>query len=1085
MVGLVLCGSALAQPSDPPAQESLTLTDELDEYPLGLHMEILVDPSGEFTIEEVSSPEFDSQFVPSQAEVPSYGFTEEVYWVRLRLDNQTLATDEWMLEQGFANTQYIDLYTPMPERDGFSVKQTGILRPLSTRDIPYPKIVFKLEIPPGSQQTYYLRFQNSAAMTLALNLWTQDAFQVKYQTEQQIQGLFYGALIGLFFMVLFNLFIEFRDASYIYYLTFLATYIFYFASYDGYTSIYFLADLYYLTPYYGPLAWAAMWMSVLAFGYEFLNVRENIPRLRLFFLVILGVWGLLIVLTPLTDYHFISQFMVPWALVTLMVTLITGVISILRRYRTARFFLIGWSLLLLTVFMTILVRFGVFPSTVFSENAFRIATLLTAASWSLALFDRVNLLKAETESANRKLQISENRLSQILEGLPIGVVLYGKDAKPQYVNRRTVEILNDPARNIQVDISVGRTLAEAIDYFSLKVAGSNEIYPLEKIPIYSALHGEPASADDVEADLGDSRVPLEIWASPLRDEAGDVESAVVAFQDISSRKQAEMERHISEARFRVIAENNPDGIAFMGRDRKVIYVSPSYLRMVGKTAEELVGQTGIGLVHPDDRDYTAIKFNEALQQPNTRVLAEYRIPHKDGSYIWVETSAINLLDNPYVQAVVLISHNISERKQKEIELANYRSHLETLVETRTEELSRVNKQLKIHLDWLSAINIVSHTLADSTEFTQIFEKIIEIINDLFSLQCSFIAKLEEGGNELKILAYYCPDKGKQVLQSTTTLLPVEVMSNLSQEEDRIVFLSEDQLNSMSGPIVSFLQDLKVQNIAFVPLIRREQVLGILGLEMRDEGRRIRRDELDLLKIFSTDVAQLIENSRLYDQSKALIALEERNRLARDLHDSVTQVLFSATLLADVLPQIWRRDPELGLQRLEKLKVLTRGALAEMRTMLLELRPYAVIHTPLGDLLKQLAEAVASRTGVQLQLDIDQIPILPEDVQFTYYRIAQEALNNVVKHAQARLVTVRLGATPMPPDSFGVERQEIKLVIQDDGVGFAAMKEDSSRLGVGIMRERAAAIQASLSLDSKPGLGTKVTLIWDKFSGSQP
>ena len=93
---------------------------------------------------------------------------------------------------------------------------------------------------------------------------------------------------------------------------------------------------------------------------------------------------------------------------------------------------------------------------------------------------------------------------------------------------------------------------------------------------------------------------------------------------------------------------------------------------------------------------------------------------------------------------------------------------------------------------------------------------------------------------------------------------------------------------------------------------------------------------------------MIENHQLLDQVQATAAAGERNRLARDLHDSVTQVLFSATLVADVLPQIWRRDPERGLQSLDKLRRLTRGALAEMRTMLLELRPSAVINTPLGD-----------------------------------------------------------------------------------------------------------------------------------------
>ena len=125
------------------------------------------------------------------------------------------------------------------------------------------------------------------------------------------------------------------------------------------------------------------------------------------------------------------------------------------------------------------------------------------------------------------------------------------------------------------------------------------------------------------------------------------------------------------------------------------------------------------------------------------------------------------------------------------------------------------------------------------------------------------------------------------------------------------------------------------------------------------------------------------------------------------------MLFSASLVAEVLPKIWRRDPEQALESLEELRRLTRGALAEMRTMLLELRPSALVNTPLSELLAQLTEAVTSRTGLPFQLFIEQIPSLPEDVHISFYRIAQEALNNVVKHAQASQVAVSLSAMPAP------------------------------------------------------------------------
>ena len=195
-------------------------------------------------------------------------------------------------------------------------------------------------------------------------------------------------------------------------------------------------------------------------------------------------------------------------------------------------------------------------------------------------------------------------------------------------------------------------------------------------------------------------------------------------------------------------------------------------------------------------------------------------------------------------------------------------------------------------------------------------------------------------------------------------------------------------------------------------------------------------------------------------------------------NSVTQALFSANLVAEILPELWRRDPERAMLSLEKLQHLMRGALAEMRTVLLELRPASVIKTPLGELLAQLTEAVTSRSGLPFQLFIENIPLLPDLVQLGFYRIAQEALNNVIKHAQARLVSVSLSETQFPPDKNGQVGRKVKLVIQDDGVGFYMEAVQSSHFGINIMRERAAAIRAIFHLESEPGHGTLVSLIWD-------
>ena len=236
-------------------------------------------------------------------------------------------------------------------------------------------------------------------------------------------------------------------------------------------------------------------------------------------------------------------------------------------------------------------------------------------------------------------------------------------------------------------------------------------------------------------------------------------------------------------------------------------------------------------------------------------------------------------------------------------------------------------------------------------------------------------------------------------------------------------------------------------------------------------------EFQFYERIRTDLATLSDYEHLQDWVRRLGASEERNRLARDLHDSVTQVLFSASVLADILPTALERDPQQAIESADALRLLTRGALAEMRTLLLELRPAAIIKTPLHDLISQLTEAVVSRANLSFRLMIEQIPEVPEEVHVGFYRVAQEALNNVVKHAEASQVTVHLSATPIHSNAAGVPSQELKLSIIDDGLGFSLADEHAAGMGLNIMKERASGIDADLTIASEIGQGTSVDLAW--------
>jgi two-component system nitrate/nitrite sensor histidine kinase NarX len=223
----------------------------------------------------------------------------------------------------------------------------------------------------------------------------------------------------------------------------------------------------------------------------------------------------------------------------------------------------------------------------------------------------------------------------------------------------------------------------------------------------------------------------------------------------------------------------------------------------------------------------------------------------------------------------------------------------------------------------------------------------------------------------------------------------------------------------------------------------------------------------LLKAIGQQIGVAVENARLYEQAGQSATMAERSRLARELHDAVTQTLFSANLIADVIPRLWERDPDDGRRSLEELRQLTRGALAEMRTMLLEMRPESLAQSDLKTLLTQLVDAFVGRVRVPVDLSVQGECELTHDVKLAFYRVAQEALNNIAKHSGAQHVEVHLECRPGGLD----------LRIEDDGLGFEVDSVPAGHMGIAIMRERAASVGATLKVDSQPGLGATVELAW--------
>jgi two-component system nitrate/nitrite sensor histidine kinase NarX len=260
----------------------------------------------------------------------------------------------------------------------------------------------------------------------------------------------------------------------------------------------------------------------------------------------------------------------------------------------------------------------------------------------------------------------------------------------------------------------------------------------------------------------------------------------------------------------------------------------------------------------------------------------------------------------------------------------------------------------------------------------------------------------------------------------------------------------------------------------VPLAVKGRIIGGLGIA-HAKRNYFTAHQAALALSMADQVAITMVNAELYEHAQALAALQERQRLAQNLHDAVNQSLFSAGIIAEVLPRLWERDQELARQSLEDLRRLTRGAMAEMRALLAELRPSTLTDADLGELLGLLGNAFTGRTNVPVKISIVGEGALPADVQVALYRVCQETLNNVAKHAGASNVEIQVKQ----------DANAIEMSIRDDGRGFVPGPSTSGHYGLGMMQERAEAVGAQLSITSHPGHGTELKIRWAQNPSKEP
>lgn len=271
-------------------------------------------------------------------------------------------------------------------------------------------------------------------------------------------------------------------------------------------------------------------------------------------------------------------------------------------------------------------------------------------------------------------------------------------------------------------------------------------------------------------------------------------------------------------------------------------------------------------------------------------------------------------------------------------------------------------------------------------------------------------------------------------------------------------------------------EAQVHSYLGVPIQLQENVIGFINLLSEKKDFFTEEHAAPLVAVAKL-AAVAIQNARMFNRSRQLATLQERQRLARDLHDSVSQTLFTCHTLSETALRRWHKDPKQAYEYMQDVHQLTSTALAEMRILLLELRPAALTEIGIKQLFEQYLQPVQERRMFELHLSIEDIAPVPPDAQIALYRIAQEAMNNIVKHSQASKVEIRVRE----------DAGRLIIGIQDDGRGFDIENTPPTSMGLAIIRERSEAIGAVVQIQSTPEQGTEIKVIWErtKYRNDKP
>jgi PAS domain S-box-containing protein len=522
--------------------------------------------------------------------------------------------------------------------------------------------------------------------------------------------------------------------------------------------------------------------------------------------------------------------------------------------------------------------------------------------------------------------------------------------------------------------------------------------------------------------------------------------AFAIVRDVSAQVEAEEALREREAQYRSIFESVSDGLFIDTIDGQMVDFNPAVAHMHGYTVQEFAQVPTMQIIHPDSLPL----FQEFVETVKADRVYRCRAVdvRKDGSLFHVEVTGtpITYRGQPHLLAVL---HDITTQVQAE-------QLLEQRVAERTRELSTL-------LD-------VSRNVASTLEIEPLLGLILDALKVFVDYTSARINTSE--GQVLRVRA-------ARGLARADRQIGMEFPLSGRVAEEVLIHrrgLVIPDINSPDDPwAVTFREEGAVNAEAIlthvrswmgVPLIAKGRVIGNLSLEHEQPGF-YDAHQAEIVLALADQVAVALENARLFTEAQGKAVLEERQRLARDLHDSVTQSLYSLTLLAEAGRRLIDLDVPQAARYLSDMGEIAQQSLKEMRLLVYQLRPLALEREGLIGALQARLDSVEKRAGVEARFLIEgSLGSLPPVLEEGLFRIAQEALNNALKHAAARSVVVRLRG----------DDECVTLEVADDGRGSALLATDvQGGLGLTSMRERVAQLNGTLAIESAPGRGTRVAV----------